>query len=209
MHWIQRMYLTDEGKGTTLQEPGSDCLKRFGRSGNAKPISRKKGHKTALLSSRPWLGSPIDLKVQIVLHKKTLCRAQPYTATESHHPSHPCCHVFWCLKWVHEFFRNVESEVPQVAQKYTSPFSLIAWRFVLSLRQRGAGMLLYWVSSDFGLQSHVMRFYTPLVSLVVLFSILRGLANNSIALRYRYSVAFPSVKGGTRASLNSSCQERD
>lgn len=39
-----------------------------------------------------------------------------------------------------------------------------------------------------------MKFYTPLVSLVVLFSILRGLANNSIARRYRYSAAFLSVK---------------
>lgn len=40
-----------------------------------KLVIRKKGHKTFLLSSRPWLGSPVDLKVQIILHKKTLCGA--------------------------------------------------------------------------------------------------------------------------------------
>ena len=51
-----------------------------------------------------------------------------------------------------------------------------------------------------------MRLYILLVSLVVLFSILRGLDNNTIALRYRYNAALLSVKGGIMASPNSAWQ---
>ena len=57
---------------------------------------------------------------------------------------------------------------------------------MLSL-ERATGTL-----SQFSIQAIVSfdEFYIPFVSLVVLFSILGGLASDSIALRYRYSATF-------------------